>query len=141
MAAFHPLRSLADEHKLHPMNYPPSLPDDVRQRAFRAGNGELGVLPADAAVFLAACGTDDVKVLGWELWVVDHQPDFDTNSVVPAPGWWSGLIPVQNSLEPSIIWGDGDAHEAEKQLASVDLEAEVRPEVLPYIRVNFSLAK
>jgi hypothetical protein len=121
------------------MMYPPSLPDEVRARAFRAGNGELGVLPADAPTFLAACRRDDVKVLGWELWVVDHQPDFDTNMVVPAAGWWSGLIPVQDQVEPSVIAGDGNAVEAEKQLASVDLSAEVRPDVLPYIRVNFTL--
>ena len=70
---------------------------------------------------------------------MDHQPDFDTNMVVPAAGWWSGLIPVQDQVEPSVIAGDGNAVEAEKQLASVDLSAEVRPDVLPYIRVNFTL--
>ncbi|MEO5773253.1 MAG: hypothetical protein ABIQ32_03930 [Sphingomicrobium sp.] len=121
------------------MFYPPSLPDDVKSRAFRAGNGELGVLPADAPAFLAACKRDDVKVLGWELWVVDHDWDADTNSVVPASGCWSGLIPVKNYLEPAVIGGDGGADDAQEQLASVDLSTEVQPAVLSYIRVNFTL--
>jgi hypothetical protein len=123
------------------MMYPPSLPDDVKARAFRAGNGELGVLPADAPAFLAACRKDNVKVLGWELWVVDHSCSFDTNSVVPAIGWWCGLIPVQNEVEPTVIAGDGGVDEAEGQLASVDLNAEVQPAFLPYIRVNFTLVE
>jgi hypothetical protein len=109
-------------------------------RAFRAGNGELGILPADAPAFLAACRSDGVKLLGWELWVVDHDCDFATETVVPAEGWWCGLIPVQGGNELSIIAGDGRADEVEHQLASLDLEAEIQPAWLPYIRVNFTLA-
>jgi hypothetical protein len=122
------------------MMYPPSLPEDVKARAFRAGNGELGIAPTDASAFLAACRTDGVKVLGWELWVVDHDWDFDTNTVVPAAGWWCGGIPVRADDEPTIIAGDGDADEAERQLASVDLDAEIEPAFLPFIRVNFALS-
>lgn len=87
------------------MKYPPSLPEPVKARAFRAGNGELGIALKDASNFLAACRSDDVKVLGWELWVVDHNWDFKTNTVTPASGWWSGGIPVRDQFEPTIIAG------------------------------------
>ncbi len=139
MSVSHPLRTLARPHYRDAVMYPPSLPDHIKARAFRAGNGELGILPADAPSFLAACRSDDVKVLGWELWVVDHQCDFDKNSVVPASGWWCGLIPVQSDVELTVIAGDGGVDEAEEQLASVDLNAEIQPALLPYIRVNFTL--
>lgn len=122
------------------MMHPPSLPDGVKARAFRAENGELGILPADAPAFLAACRSDDVNVLGWELWVVDHDCDSETGSLVPARGWWCGLIPVLNDDELTVIAGDGGVDEAENQLKSVDLDAEIRPAWLRYIRVNFTLA-
>jgi hypothetical protein len=54
------------------MMFPPSLPDYVKARAFRATNGELGIMPGDAGAFLDACRSDGVEVLGWELWIVDH---------------------------------------------------------------------
>jgi len=54
------------------MMYPPSLPTAVKERAFVAANGELGVLPADAEAFLTACRRDGVAVLGWELWLADR---------------------------------------------------------------------
>lgn len=121
------------------MLYPPSLAEVVRRRSFQAGNGELGILPADAPAFLAACRSDSVKVLGWELWVVDHDCDFDADTVVPAPGWWCGLIPVQNDNELSVISGDGSTDDADEQLASLDLSGEIQTAYLPYIRVNFTL--
>ena len=121
------------------MMYPPSLPDDVKARAFRAGNGELGILPADAPAFLAACRTDDVEVLGWELWVVDHDWGFETNSPVAARGSWCGGIPVQGSDVLAVWGGEGDVDEAERQLAAIDLGAEVQRAWLPQVRVNFTL--
>jgi hypothetical protein len=121
------------------MMYPPSLPEDVKARAFRAGNGELGILPSDATSFLAACRSDGVEVLGWELWVVDHQWDLDTNSPVPATGSWCGGIPVQDHIVPVVVGGSGDVDETEDQLAAVNLSAEVQPAWLSYVRVNFTL--
>ena len=120
--------------------YPPSLADDVKARAFRATNGELGVLPSDAASFLAACRDDGVEVLGWELWVVDHQWGLENNSPVPSKGSWCGGIPIQDHVVPAVIGGSGNADKTEDQLAALDLSAEVQQEWLPYVRVNFTLA-
>ncbi|HEV2185616.1 MAG TPA: hypothetical protein VGR70_00305 [Stellaceae bacterium] len=55
------------------MLFPPSLPRSVACRAFRAGNGELGVVPSDVAAFLDACQADHVEVPGRELWLADHE--------------------------------------------------------------------
>lgn len=109
------------------MEYPPSLPEDVKARAFRASNGELGLDPADASSFLAACRSDSVEVLGWELWVVDHAWGIETNAPVPAPGYWCGGIPVQDCNVPAVVGGEGDVDEAERQICSRDLAAEVQP--------------
>jgi hypothetical protein len=120
------------------MLYPPSLPDDLRTRAFRARNDELGILPADAAAFLAACRLDGVKVLGWELWVVDHNWG-QASSPVPAIGSWCGGIPVRGYDVLAVVGGEGDADETQKQVASFNFGSEVLPEWLPHIRVNFTL--
>jgi hypothetical protein len=121
------------------MMYPPSLSDDLKARAFRASNGELGILPADAPSFLAACRSDNVEVLGWELWVIDHQWGVEPNSPVPAKGSWCGGIPMQGSDVPAVVCGEGDVDETERQLGSVDLDVEVMPAWLPQVRVNFTL--
>ena len=121
------------------MMYPPSLPADVKARAFRAGNGELGILPKDASAFLAACRTDGVEVLGWELWIVNHGWDIANNLPVPAEGVWCGGIPVNDGEILAVFSGDGDADETERQLAATDLDSEVRPAWLPHVRVNFTL--
>lgn len=140
MSAFHPLRTYPRRPYPLAMMYPPSLSEVVKRRAFRAGNGELGILPADAPAFLVACRSDDVKLLGWELWVVDHDCDFDAETVLPAPGWWCGLIPVQSDVEPTVIAGDGGVDEAEEQLRALDLPAEIQPAFLTFIRVNFTIS-
>ena len=119
--------------------YPPSLPDHVKARAFRSGNGELGILPADASVFLAACRSDGVEVLGWELWLVNHSWDFESNLPVPADGMRCGGIPVNDGDVPAVIGGEGDVGETERQLAGTDLESEVQAAWLPHVRVNFTL--
>jgi len=121
------------------MMYPPSLPEGVRERAFRASNGELGILPADASAYLAACRSDGVEVLGWELWIVDHYDSPDGNDPIPAKGSWCGSIPVVYGDVHAIIGGEGDIDETERQLSSTHLAAEVQTMWLPYVRVNFTL--
>jgi hypothetical protein len=121
------------------MMYPPSLPKDVKARAFRASNGELGVLLADTPSFLAACRSDKVEVLGWELWVVDHDWDFETNAPVLAKGSWCGGIPVQGIAVLAAIGGEGNLDETERQLAATNINAEVIPAWLPHLRANFTL--
>jgi hypothetical protein len=121
------------------MMYPPSLPADVKERAFHAANGELGILPDDAASFLASCRADGIEVLGWELWVVDHAWRSGTNGPVPAIGLWCGGIPVRAHDVPAVIGGEGNADETGHQLAAMDLRTEVHPEWLPHVRVNFTL--
>lgn len=121
------------------MLWPPSLDPAVRARAFHATNGELGVLPDDVTLFLAACREDDVEVLGGEIWVVDHTWGNHFNGPVPAPGLWCGGIPIKGYDIPVVYGFDGDADESERQLAELDLSTEVLPEWLPHVRVNFTL--
>jgi hypothetical protein len=109
------------------MMSPPSLPDEVRERAFTASNGELGLLISDAPTFLHACQSDNVEVLGWELWLID-----------PLSGHWTGLLPIAGSATPGVFSFDGDGTTSEKQLAELDL-SQIEPSVLPCIRVNFTL--
>ena len=77
------------------MLFPPSLSADLLARSFRATNGELGVLRIDATAFLDACDADDVAVLGWELWLVDHGWDRSGQPCL-APGYWIGVIPTRD---------------------------------------------
>ena len=121
------------------MFYPPSLNDAVKERAFCAANGELGVYPTDARSFLEACRNDGVKVLGWELWVIEHTWDTLTNEPVPAPGLWCGGIPIRRETIPAIIGGNGDVDATEHQLAAFDFEAQVGPFWYPYLRINFTV--
>ena len=121
------------------MMYPPSLPQDVKARAFLASNGELGIIPADASTFLSACRADGVEILGWELWIVDHYWDIDSNTPVPARGSWCGGIPVRGYDVPGVWGGEGDVDETERQLSSIDLASEVQPAWLAHVRVNFTL--
>ena len=106
---------------------PPSLPVEVRERAFTSRNGELGLLLSDACAFLSACGNDGVEVLGWELWLID-----------PALGQWTGLLPMVGSATPGVFSFDADTSTSERQLAELDL-SQIEPSVLPCIRVNFTL--
>jgi len=134
------LQTLSSTAILPVMFYPPSLSEIAKARAFRATNGELGVLIDDVEVFLQACRSSGTEVLGWELWIVDHAWGED-NSPVPAEGLWCGGIPVCKLNIPSVIGGDGDVDETERQLAAFDIIAEVQPEWLPHVRVNFTLAE
>jgi len=109
------------------MTFPPSLPAEIRARAFTASNGELGLLLSDAPAFLSACRADGVPVLGWELWLAD-----------PLSGNWTGLIPVRGSDVPTVFATNSDATDSERELANLDL-SEIEPSVLPCIRVNFTL--
>lgn len=124
------------------MMFPPSLDHTIRARAFLAANGELGIHPKDVASFLAACRVDCAEVLGWELWVIDHTwgDHININGPVSAPGAWCGGIPVKGNTLPVVFSFGGDVDEAERQFASVDLQAEVLPDWLPHVRVNFTLA-
>ena len=120
------------------MMYPPSLLPDAKARAFVATNGELGVVPTDARTFLQSCRADSVEVLGWELWLVNHQwgPD---NAPVASVGLWCGGIPVCGEVTLAFVGGSGDVDETERQLAALDIDTEVQPECLPHIRINFTL--
>jgi hypothetical protein len=83
--------------------YPPSLDSNVLATSFRAGNGELGLLPQDVTSFLGACRQDGLVVLGWELWIVDFQ--IGSPGPVPAPGSWAGLIPWKGPYGAAVVGG------------------------------------
>jgi hypothetical protein len=123
------------------MLFPPSLPAPVLSRAFRAGNGELGLQLADASAFLEACVADQVEVLGWELWVVDHALSTKNNTLGAAPGCWSGLIPMMDSPVLNVIHGDGSLAEVRAQLQEVQKDLnQIVPEWFPWVRINFTIA-
>ena len=120
------------------MMFPPSLPPDVKARAFVTTNGELGVLPSDTQLFLDACRADSVEVLGWELLVVNHAWGED-NAPVAAAGLWFGGIPLRGDTVPAVVGGSGDVGATEEQVAAFDIDAEVLPLWSPHVRVNFTL--
>lgn len=134
-----PLRMLKGRSQAQAMMCPPSLPNEVRARAFCATNGELGVLPADALSFLDACRADGVKVLGWELWVANHRWDPKSKCLVSATGQWDGGVPMRAHDVPALVGGEGDVDAVARQLASLSFEDEVQVAWLPHIRVNFTL--
>jgi len=122
------------------MMFPRTLPEAVKARAFHASNGELGIVPSDAPAFLEACRTDGIVVLGWELWVVDHAWGIETNGPMRAHGSWCGGIPLRGQSLPSVVGGTGGIEETATELAALDLDADVEPSWLPYVRINFTLA-
>lgn len=117
----------------------PSLSELVVSRSFKAPNGELGLLPSDAATFLDACEADDVGVLGWEVWLANHEWDVQGSRPRPAQGEWCGLIPGRNPAEFSVLHGSGDLDEVRRQIAALDLGALIEPRWLPHARLNFTL--
>jgi hypothetical protein len=123
------------------MLFPESLPQAVISRAFHAANGELGIMPADASEFLDACQADHVEVLGWELWLVDHEWNFASNGPRKAAGKWSGLIPIRGELRPGVLSGHGDRARTRAELATLELAALIEAPWLDGLRVNFTPAE
>ena len=121
------------------MLFPPSLARSVICRAFRASNGELGVVPNDVAAFLDACQADHAEVLGWELWLADHEWNPETKEPATAPGRWCGLIPVYGQPLPAVVHGEGDLKTTRRELATLDLDALIEPRWAAYVRINFTL--
>lgn len=109
------------------MSLPPSLPRAVEKRSFRTKNGGLGLLPADAPKFLKACEKDGIRVLGWELWIVDHRWDFKANKPVSSPGDWCGGIPSKDGM--SVMSGTG-------KLPQLD---DIARKFADYLRFNFTI--
>jgi hypothetical protein len=118
-------------------NFPPSLSQGVLSRSSRASNGEIGVLPGDAMEFLNACEADDLEVLGWELWIVDHKCH-PVEKLLPAPWYWCGLIPRRGQPLPGIIHGEGDLADNRAMMRNLDLN-DIEPRWRPCIRINFTL--
>ena len=72
--------------------------------------------------------------------MINHAWGDHFNGPVPAPGTWCGGIPLKGNNLPVVFSFVGDLDEAERQFASVDLQADVLPDWLPHVRVNFTLA-
>lgn len=118
---------------------PPSLSDQLIARAFHASNGELGILPADAELFLATCATDDIEVLGWELWLVDHRCDPSGSRPVRSIGSWCGLIPTLHGPLPAVVGGSGHRKQTSLEIAALKLPELIDGNWLPFARYNFTL--
>lgn len=123
----------------HPINYPPTLPADILARAFRAPNGELGIMPSDADAFIDACDAAGIGLLGWELWLIDHRIGARDAEPQPAPGLWCGLIPMLGHAAPAVIGGSGNSAHTRQDIAAMDLDARVAGKWRPYLRINFTL--
>jgi hypothetical protein len=123
------------------MFFPPSLPQAVITRAFHAANGELGIVLGDASTFLDACQADRAEVLGWELWLIDHDWDAALNEPRKAPGHWCGLVPVRDKPLPAVVAGDGDLATTRANLAELGLDDLIEDRWSEYLRVNFTLAE
>src|ERR1051325_5141772 len=121
------------------MLVPPSLSPVVLGRAFHARNGEIAVLPSDANAFLDACKKDGVAVLGWELWLINHDWGIRSAEPTPAPGFWCGLMPVRSSHLPAVVHGSGDLERCQNQIGELDLDGMIPPRWLQFVRVNFTL--
>ena len=121
------------------MLFPPSLSPAILSRSFRASNGELGIDLPDADAFLDACRADQIAVLGWELWLIDHSCERQAGDPRSAPGRWCGLIPVQGSSVPAVVGGSGDLNITRGDIAALDLDTLVDPQWMRFIRVNFPL--
>ena len=121
------------------MLFPPSLSNEVLARAFRAPNGELGILPNDTDSFLTACKVDRVEVFGWEMWLVDHRYDFKRDEPRRSPGQWCGLIPTREHAEPAVVGGSSDSNLTRNEIAALKLEELIEPQWLPHVRFNFTL--
>jgi hypothetical protein len=110
------------------VSFPPSLPRALEKRSFHAKNGGLGILPSDAPAFLKACDKDGIRVLGWELWIVDHRWDFDKNKPVRSVGDWCGGIPNKDGM--SVMHGAGQKLPATDGIAR---------RFSDYLRFNFTI--
>lgn len=111
------------------MSLPPSLPQAVAKRSFRSKTGEFAILPADTQKFLKACDKDGIRVLGWELWIVDHRWDFKANKPVSSPGDWCGGIPTKDGM--SVMAGAGIG-----KMPNVD---DIARKYADYLRFNFTI--
>jgi hypothetical protein len=109
------------------MSLPPSLPRAVEKRSFHTRSGELGVLPSDAPAFLKACDKDGIRVLGWELWIVDHRWDFEKNKPVKSAGDWCGGIPTRDGM--TVMSGTGKLPATEG----------IAKRYADYLRFNFTI--
>jgi hypothetical protein len=101
------------------MNYPPSLPKDVLMRSFVALNGEIGILIEDAPKFLQICADDHLDILGWEMWLVDHVFDGESQRPISSLGNWCGLIPLRSSSSLALVGGSGGRIETAKEISDL----------------------
>ena len=109
------------------MSIPPSLPRALEKRSFHAKSGALAILPSDAPAFLKACDKDGIRVLGWELWIVDHRWDFEKNRPVKSVGDWCGGIPTKDGM--SVMSGTGKLPATES----------IAKKYADHLRVNFTI--
>ncbi len=119
--------------------FPPSLSPEVLERSFRARNGEVGVRLEDMEAFLTACERDQIEVLGWDLWLVDHAWDDATNRVrrVPVSGYWCELIPGAGHDLPGIYVGQGDADECRDDIGKIDFSSADLAPWRDFLRLRF----
>lgn len=125
------------------MLYPPSLSAEMLQRAFRAPNGELGLSRSDVQAFLAVCEADGTEVYGWELWIVDHVCQPDSDQPLPENGAIWGCVPAWASIQgdpSSFFGGDGNLQQTSLEIAHLRLESQIKPRWLDHVRFNFTLA-
>lgn len=124
------------------MYFPPSLPAEILERSPCSRNGELGIARDDTDAFLAACKSDSMTVLGWELWLVNHIPSPESGQPQRSDGAILGAIPswaLTDADCPAVFGGIGDLDRTRRQIATLKLEDMVKPQWLNHIRFNITI--
>ena len=83
--------------------------------------------------FPEACRKDDIAVLGWEVWIINHRELGHFS-----PGSWTGLIPLTDG-STAVIGGDAGADDVQKQCALFLPASKVAPFWMPHLRVNVTI--
>ena len=150
---------MCPDQKMDYPNYPPSFDSDLLANSFHAGNGEIGILPANVQEFLEACERDAIAILGWELWISDYYDLVETHPIpTPRKGSWAGIIPTKKETIPGVLsavfsydtkptsphesWQEyvhRTIEETQQQISTVNIEEEIQEQYVPFIRFNFAL--
>lgn len=113
------------------------LPSALTVRAFKASNGEMAWLRQDLPEVIAAYTEIGHAVEAFEVWIVNDK------------GQWNGFFPmrdgtesicvydVQPQREPSQIeFAKRCAREILKKVEEIDIESEVHPKCVSWVRYN-----
>jgi hypothetical protein len=119
-----------------------TLPQGLRAKAFIATNGETAWRRDDVPAVLNAYRNANVAVEAFEVWVVNDR------------GQWTGFFPTKAGGEAICVYdvdpranetAEEFAHRCAKELLhkiqEVDIESQIREDLVPHIRYNLHVAE